>query len=200
QADAHVRVAIIGGGATGVELTAELYNAAAGLRYYGLEVFDDKRLQVTLIEAGPRILPMLPDRLAKAAQGELETLGARVLTGMPVVRVTAEGVETKSGSLIEADLRVWAAGVKGPDVLKDIGGLETNRNNQLVVRATLQTTRDDRIFAIGDCCCFIPAGETRSVPPRAQAAHQMAATAFDNLRRMIRGKPLKPFRYADHGS
>jgi NADH dehydrogenase len=200
QADAHVRVAIIGGGATGVELTAELYNAAEGLRYYGLEVFDDKRLQVTLIEAGPRILPALPDRLAEAAQEELETLGARVLTGMPVVRVTEDGVETKDGSLIQADLRVWAAGVKGPEMLKDIAGLETNRNHQLAVRATLQTTRDDRIFAIGDCCCFTPDGETRPVPQRAQAAHQMAATAFDNLRRLIRAKPLKQFRYADHGS
>ena len=70
---------------------------------------------------------------------------------------------------------MWAAGVKAPDFLKDIGGLETNRNNQLVVRPTLQTTRDDRIFAIGDCCYFVAEGQTRPVPPRAQAAHQMAS-------------------------
>nr|MBA2589506.1 FAD-dependent oxidoreductase [Alphaproteobacteria bacterium] len=67
DADAVVRVDIVGGGATGVELAAELYNSAAELRHYGLEVFDESRLKVTLIEAGPRILPALPEDLAKAA-------------------------------------------------------------------------------------------------------------------------------------
>ncbi len=197
---ATVTVAIVGGGATGVELAAELYNAAAALRHYGLEVFDESRLKVTLIEAGPRILPALPEKLAEAARKELEALGVRVLTGEQVVEATAQGMTTSSGEFIAADLRVWAAGVKGPDILKDIGGLETTRSNQLVVRPTLQTTRDDRIFAIGDCAWFVPEGQTRPVPPRAQAAHQMASAAFHNIRALIRGKPLKPFRYRDHGS
>jgi NADH dehydrogenase len=197
---AYVNISIIGAGATGVELAAELYNAAAALRYYGLEVFDESRLKVTLIEAGPRILPALPERLAQAAQKELEALGVRVLTGMPVVAVTVEGVHTRDGETIPADLGVWAAGVKGPDFLKDIGGLETTRNNQIVVRPTLQTTRDERIFALGDCCfCVLEPGGP-PVPPRAQAAHQMATTVFKNLKRRIAGRPLIPFVYRDHGS
>lgn len=200
DADATVRVDIVGGGATGVELAAELFNAAAALRHYGLEVFDESRLKVTLIEAGPRILPMLPENLADAARAELETLGVRVLTGTPVVEANAQGMVTASGELIGADLKVWAAGVKAPEILKDIGGLETGRGNQLVVRPTLQTTRDDRIFAIGDCCQCVCPGETRPVPPRAQAAHQMAATCFANIRAMIAGRPLKDFHYHDHGS
>lgn len=199
-ADVHVRVDIVGGGATGVELAAELYNAASELRHYGLEVFDESRLKVTLIEAGPRILPQLPEKLAEAAHKELEALGVRVLTNTPVVEATSEGMVTQSGEFIAADLRVWAAGVKGPDILKEIAGLETTRNNQLVVKPTLQTTRDDRIFAIGDCAYFVPQGATRPVPPRAQSAHQMAATAFHNLKSLIRGKTLKPFVYKDHGS
>jgi NADH dehydrogenase len=199
DADANVKVDIVGGGATGVELAAELYNAAVALRHYGLEVFDESRMKVTLIEAGPRILPMLPDKLAQAAHKELEALGVRVITGEQVVEATAEGMITKSGELIKADLKVWAAGVKGPDVLAGLG-LETTRSNQLVVRPTLQTTRDDRIFAIGDCAWFVPEGETRAVPPRAQAAHQMAATAFQNIRALVRGKPLVEFVYRDHGS
>jgi NADH dehydrogenase len=199
QADAVVRVAIVGGGATGVELAAELYNAAAELRYYGLEVFDESRLQVTLVEAGPRILPMLPEKLAEAARKELETLGVRVITGEQVVEAASEGIAVKSGEMIRADLKVWAAGVKAPDFLAGLG-LETARGNQLVVKPTLQTTRDDRIFAIGDCAWFVPEGETRPVPPRAQAAHQMAATAFRNIRALIRGKPLTDFVYRDHGS
>ncbi|HSS12281.1 MAG TPA: FAD-dependent oxidoreductase, partial [Rhizomicrobium sp.] len=108
-ADADVKVDIVGGGATGVELAAELYNAAAELRHYGLEVFDESRMKVTLIEAGPRILPQLPEKLAEAAHKELEVLGVRVMTGEQVVEATAEGMLTRSGELIKADLKVWAA-------------------------------------------------------------------------------------------
>ncbi len=198
--DARVNVAIVGGGATGVELAAELYNAAAELRHYGLEAFDESRLVVTLLEAGPRILPALPDKLADAARGELEALGTRVRPGLAVTEVTEEGIRTRAGEFIPADLKVWAAGVKGADVLQQIGGLETNRNNQLVVRPTLQTTRDDRIYAIGDCAAYVPPGSERPIPPRAQAAHQMATTVFRNIRADLAGRPLRTFVYQDHGS
>ncbi len=200
SADAYARVAIVGGGATGVELSAELYSAASALGFYGLEVFDEKRLQVTLIEAGPRILPALPDKLAAAATAELEALGVRVLTGTQVVSATAEAILTKDGETIPCDLKVWAAGVKGADFLKDIAGLETTRGNQLVVLPTLQTTRDPAILAIGDCASFVPGEGQKPIPPRAQAAHQMATTAFRNLRALVEGKPLKAFVYKDNGS
>jgi NADH dehydrogenase len=152
SAEAHVDIAIVGGGATGVELAAELYNAASALKHYGLEVFDESRLRVTLVEAGPRILPALPEKLATAAREELEALGVHVLENTAIVEVTAKAMRTKSGEEIPFDISVWAAGVRGPDILSDLDGLESTRNNQLVVRPTLQTTRDERIFAIGDCC------------------------------------------------
>ncbi len=198
-ADAHVRVVVVGGGATGVELSAELYNAAGGLRHYGLEVFDESRLAITLIEAGPRILPALPERLADAARRELETLGVRILTDVRVIEAEPQAIVTDSGERIEADLQVWAAGVKGA-IPPDMDGLELSRSSQLVVGPSLQTSRDERIFAIGDCCWFVPEGGERPVPPRAQAAHQMASAAFDNLDRIQKGKPLRPFVYKDHGS
>lgn len=198
--NAAVEVVIVGGGATGVELAAELHMSAANLAMYGLEVFDAKRLKVTLVEAGPRILPALPEKLAAAARGELQALGVRVATGEMVVEATADGIRTKTGEFIDADLMVWAAGVKGADFMHEIGGLETNRGNQVVVGPTLQTTRDERIYAIGDCAYYVPAGAERPVPPRAQTAHQMADIAFHNIRAAIEGKPLRPFLYQDHGS
>jgi NADH dehydrogenase len=200
NADARVRVAIVGGGATGVELAAELFSAADALGFYGLEVFDARKLEVTLLEAGPRILPALPEKLADAAKAELETLGVRVLTGAQVVEATPEAIITKAGERIVADLKVWAAGVKAPDFLNGIAGLESARNGALVVRPTLQTTRDERIFAIGDCAFLVPEGETRPIPPRAQAAHQMAQTAFHNLCALMDGRPTRPFVYRDKGS
>jgi NADH dehydrogenase len=197
---AQVEIAIVGGGATGIELAAELYNAAAGLKHYGLEVFDESRLKVTLIEAGPRILPALPEKLARAAHDELTALGVRILTGTAIVDVTADAMQTQAGETIPADLKVWAAGVRAPEILREIGGLETTRSNQLVVRPTLQTTRDDRIFAIGDCCFFLPAGAKQPVPPRAQAAHQMATVAYRNILALVAKRPLEAFVYRDKGS
>jgi NADH dehydrogenase len=198
-ADAHVRIAIVGGGATGVELAAELYNSAAALRHYGLEVFDESRLQITLVEAGPRILPALPERLAEAAHAELEALGVEICTEVRVTEAVPHAILTADGRRIEADLMVWAAGVRAPGNLARLG-LETSRAGQLVVQGTLQTVEDERIFAIGDCCCFVPPGAERPVPPRAQAAHQMATSVFRNLGRLMDGRPLRPFVYHDHGS
>jgi NADH dehydrogenase len=199
-ADAYVRIAIVGGGATGIELAAELYNAASGLRHYGLEVFDESRLKVTLVEAGPRILPALPEKLAAAARQELEALGVTVLTNTSIIEARADGLVAKSGEFIAADLRVWAAGVKAPEFMRELGGLETNRNNQLVVRPTLQTSLDDMIYALGDCCSGTLDENGRPVPPRAQAAHQMADTVFRNLCQQMSGGSLQPFQYRDHGS
>ncbi|QUL37745.1 NAD(P)/FAD-dependent oxidoreductase [Erythrobacter sp. JK5] len=199
EADEKVSVAIVGGGATGVELAAELYNAAAALRHYGLEVFDESRLEVTLLEAGERILPALPERLSNAATHELQTLGVEVWTETQVVEAKKWGLITADGNDIEADLMVWAAGVKGADFLSGLG-LETNRNNQVIVTETMQSVTDPNIFALGDCASYTPAGETRPVPPRAQAAHQMADTVFDNICRIMKGKPLRSFTYRDQGS
>ena len=199
--DATVDIVIVGGGATGVELAAELHMSADSLAMYGLEVFDAKRLRTVLVEAGPRILPALPEKLAAAARTELEAIGVRVFTDEMVTAATAGGIVTKRGDVIAADLMVWAAGgVKGAGFMHEIGGLETTRGNQIVVRPTLQTTRDERIFAIGDCASYVPPGATRPVPPRAQTAHQMADIAYHNIRAMIAGKTLKPFMYQDHGS
>lgn len=198
--DARVRVAIVGGGATGVELAAELFNAADALSHYGLEVFDRGRLKVTLVEAGPRILPALPERLAESARDELQNLGVRVRTATPIVESTSAGMINGDGELIEADLQVWAAGVKAKPIAGGLDGLEMSRSGQVVVAPTLQSVSDPKVFALGDCAfCMLP-GRDRPTPPRAQAAHQMAVTAFDNLKRLMNDKPLKDFEYKDRGS
>ncbi|WP_379921892.1 NAD(P)/FAD-dependent oxidoreductase [Erythrobacter sp. R86502] len=198
-ANEQVRVAIVGGGATGVELAAELYNAAGALRHYGLEVFDESRMHVTLLEAGPRILPALPEKLADAAHHELGQLGVQVRPDVQVVEARPRRLITRTGEVIEADLIVWAAGVKGAEFVSGLD-VETNSRNQILVTDTLQTTTDPNIYALGDCASYTPPGDDRPVPPRAQAAHQMASTVFANICRMQTGKPLKHFRYQDKGS
>lgn len=198
--DAKVRVEIVGGGATGVELSAELHNAARELAHYGLEKFDNSRMAVTLIEAGRRILPAVPERIAKAAHTELERIGVTVLTDTRIVEVTGAGMRTANGPMIEAQLKVWAAGIKAPHVLRGLAGLETNRLDQLVVTSELRTTRDERIFAIGDCCACPMPGTDRPVPPRAQAAHQMASCLARTLVNLIAGRTARTYAYKDYGS
>ncbi|MDV6250586.1 NAD(P)/FAD-dependent oxidoreductase [Vibrio sp. EA2] len=194
-----VDIAIVGAGATGVELSAELHNAIKELRAYGFGDLDSSKLNVNLIEAGPRILPALPSRISTAAHQELTKLGVNVRTSTMVTKADKDGLTTKDGEKISAKIMVWAAGIKAPDFIKDIAGLETNRINQLVVKSTLQTTRDDNIFVIGDLAqCTQEDGSF--VPPRAQAAHQMASRAFSNIVAMINGRELKDYVYKDHGS
>ena len=197
----QLRVAIVGAGATGVELAAELHKSTRTLVSYGLDRIDPERdIRLTLIEAGPRILPALPERISKAAHQLLEALHIEVHTNARVTALNANAVHLASGDVIAAELMVWAAGIKAPDFLRDLAGLETNRINQLVVEPTLQTTRDRAIFALGDCAATPWLGHNMMVPPRAQAAHQQAMHLVAQLERRLHGEPLKLWRYRDFGS
>jgi NADH dehydrogenase len=197
----QLHVAIIGAGATGTELAAELHRSLREVIAYGLDSIDpDRDVRVVLIEAADRVLPALPENISKAALRLLERMGVEVQTGARVKEVTGAGVHLADGSFIPAELVVWAAGVKAPEILRDLDGLEVNRINQLVVEQTLQTTRDADVFAIGDCAACPWPGESTPVPPRAQAAHQEAALMFRQIERRLRGEPLLPFAYHDFGS
>jgi NADH:ubiquinone reductase (H+-translocating) len=198
----QLQVAIIGAGATGVELAAELHNTTRTLVSYGLDSIDvDKDMRLILIEAAERVLPALPKRIADEAARLLASMRITVRTSSRVAEVLPNGVRLASGEFIPAELVVWAAGVKAPEFLRDVDGLETNRINQLVVRETLQTTRDDDVFAIGDCAaCPWIGRQGVIVPPRAQAAHQQASHMVKQIRRRLAGRPLLPWRYRDFGS
>lgn len=195
-----ISVAIVGAGATGVELAAELHNAAHELAAYGLDRIQPHDMHITLIEAGPRVLPALPKRISEPVHRTLEKLGVSVMTSAAVSEVTAEHLKTRNGDVIESGLKVWAAGIRAPSFLKDIDGLETNPINQLRVRPTLQTTLDDNVFAFGDCAACPQPRSEHNVPPRAQAAHQQASMLIKSLKARLEGKALLTYVYKDYGS
>ena len=200
QEKQKVNVVIIGGGATGVELAAELRGTAQVLAAYGLHHLDPERdINITLIEAGPRILPPLPERIATATAKLLGDLDISIMTGDKVTEVRHDGVLTASGKISPSDLTVWAGGIKVPAVLGRVG-LPTNPIGQVIVSPTLQSIIDPNIFALGDCasCPWPATGKT--VPPRAQAAHQQATLLVTAIRRRLEGKSLPTFTYHDHGS
>jgi len=198
----RLTVAIVGGGATGVELAAELHASAKVLANYGFDhIHPEKDLQIVLVEAAPRLLAQLPERLSESALRELRKLAIEVHTNEKVIEVTEHSLKMASGKVISSSLTVWAAGVKAGDFLKTLGGenaLETNRLNQLVVNGNLQTA-DPSIYAFGDCAaCQQPDGTW--VPPRAQAAYQEAMYLVKALPRLQRGESVQPFVFRDQGS
>ena len=190
-------IAIVGAGATGVELSAQLHEVTNVLAIYGLN--EQSNVKLTIIEAATQLLPALPDRLALATQQQLVKLGVDLKLGRRVVEVTPEGIHTHDGEFIEADIKVWAAGIKAADWLKNVDGLETNHINQLLVDTTLKTN-DDHIFAMGDCAACVWQGHKGNVPPRAQAAHQQAETLYKSICSRLQGGALHPFTYYDYGS
>lgn len=199
--EGQLNVAIVGAGATGVELAAELHHVARQMVAYGFDrIVPEKDVRLVIVEASDRILPALPRRLAEPAERELKRLNVQVHTGKRVTEVTAEGLTTHDGLFIPAAHKVWAAGIMAPDFLRDLAGLETNRLNQLVVRRTLQTTRDDEVFAFGDCASCPRPGHDKPVPPTAQAAHQQASMLVRSLAQRLRGEPLPEYVYRDYGS
>jgi NADH dehydrogenase len=201
QTEPRIQVAIVGGGATGVELSAELRNTAQVLSAYGLHKLDPRHdVGIVLIEAGPRILPALPDRVSTATSELLAKLGVKLMVGETVAEVAPGIVRTKSGKMVRADLAVWAAGIRAPTVLGKLDGLTVNRLGQLTVRRTLQTELDDNIFALGDCAACPWPANGRDVPPRAQAAHQQASFLLKALVCRLEGRPLPEFTYRDFGS
>jgi len=198
---AQLHCAIIGAGATGVELAAELHKSMRDLASYNLDRIDfDMQVKIELIEAAPRILPALPEGLAARTAQVLHGLGVNIRTGTRVTAVRRDEVVLDSGEVIPAEMIVWAAGIKAPDFLRDLDGLETDSINRLVVRPTMQTTRDDNVFAIGDCAhCVLP-DMKEPLPPRAQTAREEADYMVKLLKARLRGAPLPVFKYRDFGS
>ena len=200
----QLEVVIVGGGATGVELAAELHKATREMTAYGLDrVNPDRDISISLVEASNRLLPALPVKISTSVESELRKLNVKLFLGERVTKVTKDGIETQSGKKIISSLVVWAAGIKAPEFLSQIKGIETNSIHQIKVESTLQSTSNADIFAFGDCAaCPVKPGSDLLVPPRAQAAHQQASMLYKS----IKSKVLKPnkvlanYVYKDYGS
>ncbi|MEL7025386.1 MAG: NAD(P)/FAD-dependent oxidoreductase [Pseudomonadota bacterium] len=195
---AVLSVAIVGGGATGVELAADMHSVVGRLREYGFEHFSKERLSVSIIEAAPGLLPRLPERIGVSVKRELERIGVKVYVGTRVAKVEKDAVVTSEDERIKADISVWAAGVRAPEWLSHCG-MPTDRLGRIEVNEDLSVVGIPNVFAIGDCCaCKDKDGQ--EIPPRAQAAHQMASTAARNILAARKGRSARSFRYRDFGS
>ena len=194
----ELAINIVGGGATGVELAAELTKASEILHDYGYTDLEHSRLKICLIERAERILPPLSEKVSRKVYKELQKLDVAIHPDTSIAKATAAGLYTDDDTYYAADLHVWAAGIKAPALLTELG-LSTQKNNTVNVHATMQSVDDEAIFALGDCA-HCPQGEDSTVPPRAQAAHQQAKRLALNLTAVIEGKPMQDFQFKDRGS
>ena len=194
----QLSVVIVGGGATGVELAADLHNVAGRLQDYGFERFSQARLKVSVIEAGPVLLPRLPERIGESVQQELESIGVQVLTATRIESAESNALITSEGDHIVADVSVWAAGVRAPEFLAE-SGLPVDNLGRVKVNPDLTVEGYTNIYGAGDCVCS-PTEDGGTVPPRAQSAHQMASIVAHNIVARHRNKATKDFVYKDFGS
>lgn len=195
-----LNIAIIGAGATGVELAAELVHAKRTFSEYGLNKIDPTHVHVTLIEAADRILPALSAETAAQTHTELDNLGIHILTKHRVAKIDEKYIYFTDDSKVEADLKVWAAGIKAPEVLTTFENFEKDGLGRLKVYATLQTYSDPHIFAFGDCAHCQPATDEPVLGPRAQVASQQATFLVRALKAHIQEKSLPMFKFHDKGA
>ena len=192
-----IDIAIVGGGATGVELAAELREAT----HNGIDtLIPPERVHISVIEASDRLVPGLPERLSRAVRRELEKLDVNVLLNSRVTRVTRNSIDLDDDRTVGAHLKIWAAGISAPDALSTFGQFEHDRIGRIKVCNTLQAVGYDNIFVLGDSACCPWTGKDTPVPPRAQAAIQQAAFMVGQIRCRIADQPLLEFEYKDRGS
>lgn len=194
-----VSIAIVGGGATGVEFAAAMARLVDVGASFGVRDLPS-RLKITLLDAGDRILNSFPQEVSERVAETLSTLGVAIVPNANVVRADEEGFELADGQRVNAPLKVWAAGVKAPAEIGALDAFDKGRSGQLIVGETLQTGTADNVFAMGDCASFKPTSAARPLPPTGQVARQQSDYLAYAIPRRLSGRPVKPFKYRELGS
>lgn len=187
---------VVGGGPTGVEFAGALAELIRGPLAKDYPLLNLSQARVVLLEAVSALLTPFPERLREYALLKLGRMGVEVCLGAQVGRVTPDAVLMKDGSELPTRTVVWTAGVRGTELASKLG-FETGPGGRVPVRDTLQSQVDPNIFLIGDMALFTgPKGPLPMVGP---VAMQQGLLAADNVKRLLAGKKLKPFRYHHKG-
>lgn len=199
--DTHKRAgwltfAVIGGGATGVEMAGTLAEIARHTLRGEFRRFDSRDARVMLIEGGERVLPAFTPDLSRKAHAQLERLGVTVLLNSRVTQIDERGLSI-GAQRIDAHTVVWAAGVAASP-LGGVLGVPRDRLGRVIVQPDLTLPGDERVYVIGDLASAQSDG--KPVPGVSPAAKQMGWCAAANIVRTVRGRPRQPFRYRDYGS
>lgn len=188
---------IIGAGPTGVEIAGSVAEVARHALPADFRRIDPRSARIVLIEAGPRILPSLPEDLAAYAHRTLEGMGVEVLVGTRVLSCDQGGVDTQGAGRIEAETLVWAAGVIASPAARWVGA-ESDKAGRVKVQPDLSVPGRPEIFAIGDTALAVDAAG-RTVAGIAPAAKQMGRHVGRHIAAIVAGQSAPPFRYRHAG-
>ena len=192
-------ITIVGTGPTGTELAAHLRHTERGFFEPGNGHSQGKLLSVTLIEAAPEFMPGIDEELRREIVDRLRALDVKIVTDAQVSEVTESELRTAKGESWPSDLTVWATGLVGNPVLKELSDFELDRKGRIVVDRWLRSTTDRRILAMGDAACFTPETAGRPIPPTAQAASQQAGYLTRTLPELARGRTVCAFEFENRG-
>jgi NADH dehydrogenase len=195
---ARLRVGIVGAGATGVELAAELHHAVSAMHRFG-GLMSVANLEITVVDRASRVLPNSHPATSKFAARTLERLGIVVRLNASVREVTAEGLVLQDGGLVPCDLKVWASGVIGRPLASTLAGLQVDRSRRIVCDDYLRCEGVRGVYALGDCALVRDRKTQRPLPATAQVAHQQASYLVRALGTGSRKAP-GPFTYNPRGS
>lgn len=218
--DADLQFVVIGAGPTGVEMAGTLAEIARHTLPGEFRRIDPSKARITLIEAGPRVLPAMPDELSERAREQLERLGVDVRLGARVTAIDSSGLSIESAGSghppstnsyrLDSNCVIWAAGVAasplGRRLVQALGtdaGVVCDRAGRVPVQPDLSLAGHPQISVIGDLALAHSSdgrGGQRVVPGVSPAAKQMGRAAAANILRRLRGQPTLAFRYLDWGN
>ena len=194
--DTKFSVTVIGGGPTGVEMAGAIAELIRGpLKSDQAQVA--KNINVTLIEAGPRLLPPFAPSLSERTKKDLEKLGVKVLLNTAVKELAHRKIFLKDGTSLQSEVTIWAAGVKGADAMKDLNlPIEANR---VAVEPTMQVKNYPYLWALGDIA-GAKGKDGAALPMVAPVAIQQGKFIAKQIKRILQNKNLEHFKYLDKGS
>ena len=194
--ETRLSLSVVGGGPTGVEMAGALAELKRG-PLKNDEANAAKHIDIYLIEAGPRILPMFSEKLSARAKKDLEKLGVKVLLNTAVQEVKPRQILIKDATVIPSEVTIWAAGVKG----EPAGGLLNLplEGTRISVAQTLQVNHYPHVWAIGDIS-GAKGADGRFLPMVAPVAMQQGRWVAKQILRAARGEVLQDFKYLDKGS
>ena len=192
----RLSIAVVGGGPTGVEMAGALAELKRGPLKNDM-AHAAEHIDIYLIEAGPRILPMFNKKLSARAQRDLEKIGVIVRTNTAVREVQSRKIIVQEGEPIPAEVTIWAAGVKGEPTagllnLPIVG-------SRIDIEPSLRVNHYPHIWAIGDIA-GAKGADGRFLPMVAPVALQQARWVAKQILRAEKSQTLQPFKYRDKGS
>jgi NADH dehydrogenase len=194
--ETKLSISVIGGGPTGVEMAGAIAELIRG-PLKSDQANAAAHIQVSLIEAGPRLLPPFAPSLSERTKKDLEKLGVKVLLNTAVKAIEHRKIILKDDSVLNSEITIWAAGVKGSDAMAQLN-LPTN-GNRVAVEPTMQVKNYPNVWALGDIAGAL-GKDGRPLPMVAPVAIQQGKFIAKQIARLISNKPLTDFKYLDKGS